>query len=263
MTPHVSIIGLGKVGQAYLRMFPDAVQYDEPKGIGTREAVNKCDLAIICVPTDALPDGTLDMGIVEEVVRWCDAKLILIKSALMPGTTDRLREQYGKRVCVSVEMVGEGRYFVPPWKYPDADDPTAHDFLIVGGAPDDRELCAAIFWQRMSPAIQLHLVSAVEAEIVKLMENAYGALKVTFANVMYDLCQTNGASYSAVLQAWGADGRVEKAHMRVLPFSRGWDSKCYNKDVRALATLDPSGLLAAVLQANAAHQMANADSPLL
>ena len=265
----VAIVGNGWVGQAYNKMFPDAVVYDEPQieaspsytreqavALG-RQAVNECDLALVCVPTNTI-DNELDMSIVEEVVDWIDTPLILCKSALQPGTVDRLVEKTGKNIAVSVEMVGEGKYFIPYWKYPDPEDPTKHSFLIVGGEEETAKRCADFIWAKMSPDINIHLTSAVEAEITKMMENTWGAMKVTFANAVYDICEGYGANYTKVLQAWGADGRTEKMHMRVMPDKRGWKSKCYDKDVPAFAELDQSGFLKAIVEANKKHLDKNA-----
>ncbi len=267
----VAIVGYGWVGKAYHKMFPDAVIYDEPQqycqrdnsGIeilwdksSCRSLVNKCDLALVCVPTN-LEKGELDMSIVEEVVDWLDTPLILIKSALQPGTVDRLVKNTGKKIAVSVEMVGEGKYFVPYWKYPDAEDPTKHNFLIVGGEDETARRCADFLWARMSPDINIHLTSAIEAEITKLFENTWGAMKVTFANVIYDVCEKYGANYTKVLQAWGSDGRTEKMHMRVVPYKRGWKSKCYSKDVPALASLDNSGWISKMIEVNEVHLKKN------
>lgn len=278
----VAIIGYGWVGKAYHKMFPDAYlydvifkdkigidldgaaythHYDHPfvEGmIANKAAINKdCDIAIVCVPTNA-KDGQLDMSIVESVIEWLDTPLILIKSALQPGTTDHLVEQTGKKIAVSVEMVGEGRYFVPFWKYPHAEDPTYHDFLVVGGEDETARRCADVLWGKMSPDINIHLTTALEAEITKLMENTWGAMKVTFANTIYDICEDLGANYTRVLQAWGADGRTEKMHMRVMPGKRGWQSKCYDKDIPALASLDKSGFLDDMVEANKRHLGKNA-----
>lgn len=249
----VCIIGNGWVGQAYAKMFPDAVIYDEPQGVGTREEVNQCDLALICVPTNPLPDGQLDMSIVEDVISWLETPLILCKSALQPGTIDRLVKETGKKIAVSVEMVGEGKYFIPYWKYPHAENPTYHQFLIIGGEDETARRCADVIWSKMSPDIDIHLTTAIEAEICKLMENFWGAQKVTFANMIYDICEELGANYTRVLQAWGADGRTEKMHMRVVPGKRGWGGKCYSKDIPALASLDKSGFAQAVVEANKKH----------
>lgn len=249
----VAIVGSeGWVGRAYKKVFQDAVWYDEPLHVGARTEVNKCDLTLVCVPTNA-KDGELDMSIVEEVIDWIDTPLILIKSALQPGTVDRLVKKTGKNIAVSVEMVGEGKYFVPYWKYPDAEDPTKHNFLIVGGEDEVARRCADFLWAKMSPDINIHLTTALEAEICKLMENTWGAQKVTFANTIYDICEKLGANYTRVLQAWGSDGRTEKMHMRVIPHKRGWRSKCYDKDIPALANLDDSGFLTAMIEANRKH----------
>lgn len=262
-------------------MFPDAWIYDEPQKLcffnsptgemtqqkdwdtaNVRKMINQCDLALVCVPTNSrletnLDRQELDMSVVEEVVSWLETPLILIKSALQPGTTDRLVKETGKKIATSVEMVGEGKYFVPYWKYPHTEDPTVHDFLIVGGEEETAKECADVLWQKMSPDTNIHLVSAIEAEICKLMENAWGANKVTFANVMYDVCQKLGANYTKVLQAWGADGRVEKMHMRVMDGKRGWKSKCYDKDIPALASLDGSGYLNKMVEVNKEHLKKN------
>lgn len=270
MKPKVALIGYGYVGKAYHKMFPDAVIYDEPQKIFVqsgllkgklifdnkeegRAKVNECDIALIAVPTDLLKDGTLDTSIVEEVVGWLETPLILIKSALMPGTTDRLVKQTGKDIAVSVELIGEGSYFTPPWKYPNPKNPTQHQTIIVGGKPDVAEACAEILWDRMSPDTRIHLTTAVEAELTKLMENAWGAMKVTFSNVMYDVAQKYNASFIKVREAWRSDPRVEGMHTRVVSFKRGWKSKCYDKDVPTLAKLADSEMLKGLVKDNHRH----------
>lgn len=252
----VAIIGYGWVGKAYNKLFPEAVIYDGPLGLGSKDEVNQCDIALVCVPTNA-KNNQLDMSIIEEVVGWLETPLILIKSALQPGTVDRLVKTTGKRIAVSVEMVGEGKYFVPFWKYPHAEDPSYHNFLIVGGEEETARRCADVIWSKMSPDINIHLTSAVEAEITKMMENTWGAMKVTFANTVYDICEDLGANYTRVLQAWGADGRTEKMHMRVIPGKRGWKSKCYDKDVPAFGALDKSGFIAKMVATNKKHLSQN------
>lgn len=255
MAKKVALVGYGYLGQAYHRMFPDAIVYDEPKAkaqkealeagpvpydfdrtpYATREEVNACDIALVAVPTDPLPDGSLNMSIVEEVADWLDTPLILFKSALMPGTVDRLVEKTGKKIAVSVEFIGMGNYYQPPHKYPDPKDPSKHDMIIVGGELDTATKCAEILWSKMSPDVKIHLVTAKEAELCKLLENTWGALKVTWANCFYNVVTKSGQNFIKVHQAWGADGRTEKMHTRVVSDKRGWKSHCYDKDIPALA----------------------------
>lgn len=260
MSNSIALIGNGYLGKAYAKVFTEAVIYDEPKGLGTRKAVNNCDMAIVCVPTDPLPDGTLDMGIVEEVVKWLNTPLILIKSALMPGTVDRLVKETGKKIAVSVEYIGMGNYYVDPTRYPDPLDPQKHKLMVVGGETATAEACANILWAKMSPATRIHLVTAKEAEICKLIENAYGALKVTFANCLYSLSEKSDTSYIRTHQAWSEDGRTDPMHTRVNPGNRGWKSHCYSKDIEALRTYavgvgasDMAELFGAVIDINDGH----------
>lgn len=240
MAISVGQVGYGYLGRAYGEFFQDSIIYDPfsdqvPEGrVATQEDINNCDLAVVAVPTDPLPNGELDMSIVEEAVDWIEASHILIKSALMPGTVDRLVEKTGKSIAVSVEYIGMGNYYVDPHDYPDPKRPETHKLLVVGGQVNAAEYCASALWSRMSPDTRIHLVTAKEAEICKLVENAYGALKVTWANCFYNLVHNSGQSFIRTHQAWSEDGRTDPMHTRVVPGKQGWASHCYDKDIRAL-----------------------------
>jgi UDP-glucose 6-dehydrogenase len=268
----VALVGNGYLGQAYEKVFPEALVYDEPKELyagqdnleAGRLAVSSCDLAIVAVPTDPTEDGSLNMGIVEEVVDWIEADTILIKSALMPGTVDRLVEKTGKNIAVSVEYIGMGNYYMPPEKYPDALDPQKHRLLVIGGEEPARSRAAEILWSRMSPDTRIHLVTAKEAEITKLFENAWGAFKVTWANCMFSAVTKAKQNFINVHQAWSEDGRVDAMHTRVVSDKRGWKSHCYDKDIEALAAFsrqvgadDMAELIEKVVELNQGHLKEN------
>lgn len=259
----VAIVGMGKVGSSYHKVFPEAICYDpfkdEHKGT-TKEQVNQCDVALVSVFTPHNPDGSLDTSIVEEVVGWIECPLIIIKSALHPGTTDMLVEKTGKRIAVSVEYVGEGNYPVPFWKYPHQEDPRYHQMLVVGGKPDVAEQAAQFLWRRLSPDIKIHKVTALEAEIVKLVENSYPAMKVTFMNAFLSLAEKSDSSFIRMHQAWNSDPRTDSMHVRAVSHERGWKSKCWDKDIPALMNYaksigaeDMSQLLQTVLEVNDYH----------
>src|SRR5579875_1444017 len=106
----VGIVGLGVVGKVHYAAFQAAdietaifdkfdTQYS---GREQAEAVNRCDLVFICVPTPARSDGSCDVSAVEEVVRWVDRPMC-IKSTVAPGTTDRLVAESGKQIVFSPE----------------------------------------------------------------------------------------------------------------------------------------------------------------
>lgn len=264
----VAIVGYGVVGEAYSKLFPEAVIYDPFRHerdasfvSATQEQVNECDIALVAVFTPHKEDGTLDISIVEEVIGWIDTPLILIKSALQPGTTDYLVDKFKKKIAISVEYIGEGNYPVHFWKYPDQRDPRLHQMLVVG-SPDQAvaEACAEILWSRMSPDVKIHITSALEAEITKLVENSYGALKVTFINTLMSLAQKSDTSFLRIHQAWQSDPRTDSMHLRAVSFNRGWRSKCWDKDVPALVAYankigatDMAQLFQAVIDINKDH----------
>ena len=64
----VAIVGYGAVGRGIHQLFPDAVTYDPPLGIGTRAEVNRSRFAFVAVPTPMSEDGSADVSVVEEAV---------------------------------------------------------------------------------------------------------------------------------------------------------------------------------------------------
>lgn len=255
----VAIIGHGYVGKAMDRFFRrnfDIAIY----GIATqpdRDAVRGADLAVICVPTPQTADGAADVSAVEDAVAWLDVPLIVIKSTVPPGTTDRLAKEYGKAVHFSPEFIGELSNFSAPWKYPDKSRVEMHSFTIVGG---ERASDVLEFFQR-GQASDAHFVAcaAVEAELAKYMENTFFALKVTFCNEFFDIIEAFGADYKRVRELWLLDPRFDPSHTLVFRHDRGFGGKCLPKDIAAIvAAAQANGcepaLLKAVIACNKARR---------
>ncbi len=241
MRDKVAIIGYGYVGRAMAKIFPDALIHDPflkdlNIKVSSQEEVNsQAKLAVVCVPTPMNKDGSCDLSAVESTLEWLKVPLILIKSTVPPGTTGKFREKYpNKKICFSPEYIGEGKYFVAPWRYPDPKDPTKHDFMIIGGPIEDAEEIQAIFQRRLGPDKFYYLIPAKEAEMVKYMENCWGAMKVTFCNEFYEICKAFGVSYPRIREGFLLDSRTERMHTAVFPDARGFGGKCYPKDLNAL-----------------------------
>lgn len=230
----IAIIGYGYVGSAYHKLFPEAVIYDPAKGYKNKKEVNLCDLAIVCVPTPSKPDGSCDTSIVEKTVSWLKTPLILIKSTIPPGTTKKLKKKYKKRICHSPEYIGEGKYYVPPWKYPHPSEVQHHTFMIIGGDPKDREEIISIFLPVLGPDKFYFQVDETTSELIKYMENAWGATKVTFCNEFYEIAKRFNVDYNLLREGFLLDSRVERMHTAVFKDKRGFGGKCFPKDLNAL-----------------------------
>lgn len=241
MSQKVAIVGYGYVGQAYHLMFPEAKIYDpyyDKSGFktSTKKEVNSCDLAIICVPTPTSEDGmSCDTGIVEDTFKWLRVPVVVIKSTVTPGTTERLDTEYKHGdVCFSPEYIGEGGYFMPYWKYPDPKDPRKHDFMIVGGKKTATSRVVDIFIRHKGPHTKFMQVDAKTAEIIKYTENMWIATKVTFVNEMYDVCKAMGVDWNDVREGWLMDTRVDRNFTAVFVDKRGFEGKCLPKDTKAI-----------------------------
>ncbi len=250
----VGIIGLGHVGRnirdRLSSLGVDVVAYDRASGDPyPTSQLRDCDFTIVVVGTPPRPDGSADLADVHAAVEAAPTRRVLLRSTVPPGTTDALTRRTGKEVCFSPEYVGESAFSRMRW------ESWAHDelFWILGGAPGTTRWFAARMAEIHGPEPRLYQCSAVEAEIVKYMENSYFAVKVTFVNEFYDLCQELGADWFAVREAWLADPRVERDHSAVLPRDRGYGGRCLPKDVDAiLAVAERLGLPMPLLSATRA-----------
>lgn len=251
----IAIIGHGVVGQGMEKLFKNSfdVSVYDIKTQPDKSKVMGCDLAVICVPTNQKEDNTADTSIVEEVVSWIDAPLILIKSTVPPTTTDTLSKKYNKEISFSPEYMGESSYFTPFWKYPDPTNAISHTFVIIGGK--NASEIASYFVKVMGVDTVFSLCSNVEAEITKYMENSFFATKIMFCNEFYDIAKSFGVDYKKLRENWLLDPRINRNHTLVFDDNRGFGGKCLPKDLNAIVKsaesvgLDPL-LLKAVLKSN-------------
>ena len=242
----IGIIGYGHVGKAMHYIFGDWVTAiydpyikeedienygDEYVALNSKIKFSTLDLAIVCVMTAENKDGSCDLSIVEESVKWLSAlkATILIKSAVTPGTTDKLVEKYKARIAVSPEYFGESKYYLPPeWS------PKAWPFHIFGGDKKLTAKCVEIFKPLFNPRTFYYQTDAKTAEMIKYAENVWGATKVTWANEFYEICKSMGINYDEMREGWALDPRVEKMHTSVFENNRGFGGKCFPKDLKAI-----------------------------
>lgn len=230
MRQAIAIIGYGHVGKAMHALFPDAVLYDEPLRVGTREAANACDVAFICVPTPALPDGACDTSIVEAVLDWLDAPVIVLRSTVPVGFTDAQKRRTGKRIVFQPEYYGE------TVDHPFA-DLKSRTWITLGGDFADTAPVIRAFQRVYNAEVRIRQTDARTAELAKYMENCFLALKVTFCNEFYDIAGAVGVDYNELREVWLEDPRIGRSHTFVYEDNRGYGGKCLPKDVSALIGL--------------------------
>jgi UDPglucose 6-dehydrogenase len=229
----IAIVGYGVVGKGMFKLLQsrhELVVYD-PQSQPDKKKLKGCELAIICVPTPSNKDGSCDISIIEDCLKWLKTPLVLIKSTVPPGTTEYLRKKYNKKINFSPEYMGESSYYTPFWKYPDPQHAQSHPFVIVGGKEASKIL--NIFMEVMSVDTKYMSVTSEEAECTKYMENTFFALKVAFCNEWFDIAKKFGVDYKKLRELWLLDPRINPNHTLVFE-KRGFGGKCLPKDLKAI-----------------------------
>ena len=223
MKPSLLIVGYGIVGKNLHKVFPWADIHDPAQNI---YSYDRHDIALICVPTPMLPDGSCDISYVEDAIKETDARTIIIKSTIPPGTTDGLVSELHKAIVFSPEFEGETLSSKIPFS-----------FFILGGNREWCEDAAEIIKHATTAECRIYFTTSTTAELCKYMENSFLALKVTFCNEFARLANRLGVNYSDLREAWLLDPRIGRSHTYVFADTPYYSSKCLNKDIPAIISL--------------------------
>jgi GDP-mannose 6-dehydrogenase len=205
-----------------------------------REAVLETDVSLVCVGTPSNANGSLDLRHVFKVAEEIGAALrskdgwhlVILRSTVMPGTTARavevLERASGKKVgsdfgiAVNPEFLREGTAVA------DFEQPP----LTLIGGDDDRaiDMAAGLYASIKAPVVR---VPIPVAEMVKYANNAFHALKITFANEIGNISKALGIDSHRVMDILCMDRKLNLSPAYLKPgFAFG--GSCLPKDVRAL-----------------------------
>lgn len=221
---NVGIVGFGHVGSIMKELFVDAVIYDEIKGIGDREEIDRCQVTFVCVPTPQAEDGHCDTSIVEYVLDWIKSTVIVLRSTVPVGFTDAYSKKSGKKIVFQPEYYGET--FAHPFA-----NPRNRSWIILGGTEEDTEVVAQLYEKVFNAELVIHQIDAKTAELAKYMENSFLATKVTFCNQFYDIAKALGVNYHKLRETWLLDPRIGRSHTFVYEDNRGFGGSCLPKDL--------------------------------
>lgn len=232
---NIGIIGLGVVGTANKEGFEKIGHHvcihDTKLGTKIQDVLNT-DIVFLCVPTPQEDDGSCDTSILETVIKelnlYSYKGIIAIRSTVVPGFTQRMIDTYRNlTICFVPEFLRE-RCAVEDFLH-------NHQLLAVGTHNLNvyRNVVAA------HGNIPLHTehLTPNEAEILKYFNNVYAALRVTFANVMYELCNKLDSDYTSVKNAYIKTGKAKDMYLDVNDNLRGYGGMCLPKDTNGLVAL--------------------------
>jgi UDPglucose 6-dehydrogenase len=230
----MGIIGKGVVGGAVydgLSGVGNNMSYYDKKELQTSiNDVLNTEIIFICVPTNNRDDGTCDISVVEATVAELNSLeykgIIAIKSTVIPGTTQKLIDQYSNdRICFVPEFLRERSALT--------DFVAHHDVLIIGTENKKvNDLIAESHSHLPKTTVQ---ITPTEAEVAKYFSNVYNSLRVTFANGMFEVCDELGANYQRVFNACIMRDTISPEYLRCSSYIRGFSGHCLPKDSQAFA----------------------------
>jgi UDPglucose 6-dehydrogenase len=208
------------------------------------DAVKQTQASFVIVPTPSEPDGSFSLKFVVEAVEKIGRAiadkdgyhLVVINSTVSPGSMENrvkplLEEVTGKKcgmdfgLCYNPEFIALGdviRGLLEP------------DLVLIGESDPKAGSILADMYKRIcvnNPPIER--TSFINAEIAKIAINSYITMKITFANLLAEICEnTDGADVDEVTRIIGRDSRIGSKYLKG---GLGYGGPCFPRDNIAFA----------------------------
>jgi UDPglucose 6-dehydrogenase len=219
------------------------------------ESVPNSDIVISSVGTPDNPDGSSNLTYIfaaaTEATRYLRRDAVYVQKSTVPvGTGAKVKKLFAE-AGAPVAYVSNPEFLRESTALRDSlwfdrivvggDDPEALEKVIAVYRQVEQErnaiaALAGIAPQQASDGRYM-TVSLESAELIKVVSNAFLALKISFANSVAMLADKVQADVVEVMDAVGADTRIGRAFLNA---GRGYGGGCFPKDV--------SGLIAAGLE---------------
>ncbi|HMI50188.1 MAG TPA: UDP-glucose/GDP-mannose dehydrogenase family protein [Candidatus Saccharimonadales bacterium] len=222
------------------------------------DAIRAGDAIFICVGTPPKESGEADLSAIDHVARQIatearSPKLVIEKSTVPARTGIELRRalsayttdpQLSFRVVSNPEFLREGTA-VYDFFHPDRivvgveDDSSAADMREIYRPILERSFACPVHAGKCpdGPKGELLVTTINSAELIKHASNSFLALKISYANVIANLCEKIGANVEEVTHAMGLDPRIGTQFLKA---GLGFGGFCFPKDVQAFVHLAAS-----------------------
>jgi UDPglucose 6-dehydrogenase len=210
---------------------------------GDEKTLESCSAAFLIVPTPSNQDGAFSNSKVWEAIQmllevWKESKsfrLIVLVSTVMPGTLSYFQKLVNQqnasiKLIYSPEFIAIGSV-IKNLQFPDLT-------LIGSSSPKSASTYLSLISPVVKSNVPTHILTFEEAEIAKILLNAFVTMKISFANFVGEISRAiPDVDAKKVLSAIGDDSRVGK---KALKPGLGFGGPCFPRDNRALAFLSNS-----------------------
>jgi UDPglucose 6-dehydrogenase len=209
-------------------------------------AVTDSDVTFVIVPTPSDPSGRFSneyalramATIGQGIRRRSGYHLVVMTSTVMPGSTggvirEALEQHSGRTLgpalglCYNPEFIALGSV---------VRDMLRPDMILIGESDATAgNLLEGIYRKSCENEPAIQRMNFVNAELTKISVNTFVTTKISYANMLADICdRLPGADVDVVTRAVGADSRVGVKYLRG---ATGYGGPCFPRDNVAFAAL--------------------------
>jgi UDPglucose 6-dehydrogenase len=217
------------------------------------------EVHFVCVGTPQRQDGDADLSQLHAAAdslapHLFRESLVVGKSTVPVGTARRLlaRIQSCAPAGVAVDLAWNPEFLREGHAVADSLTP---DRIVLGVLrPRAEALLRQVYAAQLADGVPLLVTGLETAELAKVSANAFLATKISFINMVAEVCEKSGADVLELADAIGLDVRIGRSFLSP---GLGYGGGCLPKDVRAFRAVASrigadslSTLLGAVDQAN-------------
>jgi UDPglucose 6-dehydrogenase len=191
------------------------------------------DIIFVVVATPSLPNGKYNheqidilVSKLKKIGKQQKRKDLVICCTTMPTYCDKIQEEldsYNYKISYNPEFIAQGS-IIKDQLYP--------DMVLIGQADEiSGNLIENVYKNLVENQPVFCKMSRTEAEITKISINCFVTTKISFANMIGDICNKLEISHFNVLNAIGCDSRINNKYLK---WGYGFGGPCFPRDNRAL-----------------------------
>lgn len=199
-------------------------------------AIRDVDVVFVCVGTPQEEDGRADMSQIEEVSRLIAENLNHYKLVVEKSTVP-VKTSYWIKRTMTLYRKSEVEFDIASNPEFLREGSAVSDFLnpdrIIIGVETTR--ARDILLEIYRPYADRIVVTNIDtAELIKHASNSFLALKISYINLISNICEKTEANIEQVAAGMGLDPRIGP---RFLKAGIGYGGSCFPKDIKALVRI--------------------------